>query len=323
MSIIRPEDLENPVNGSPLDGVVLIANYAVKVSKNGSEFIDGKIQSGSSMTFRVWSDRQAFRKLKEQSLANHVCRIHGQIQEYQGNYSVVIDSLEEEPGYTIGQFMPELYDTEEWFLSLQENSCQLLSEKGRETLDRLLYQNAELVSRLKEEFAAMNHHDNCKGGLLAHTVKMVDFLPTIFSNYPTLISEKDDQGQWNVSPDKQDLLVIGCILHDIGKTREMNYGVYQPGSFVSHRFFGAEMMELHKEYIVGKYGEEWFYHLIAILLQHHNEFADPCRDVYALIVHKIDDIESGLTNLCQEIDQNSRTDPSGNFIWYDGKTLYY
>ena len=199
----------------------------------------------------------------------------------------------------------------------------MLSEKGRETLDRLLYQNEALVSRLKEEFAAMSHHDNCKGGLLAHTVKMVDFLPIVLDNYPVLFSDKDDSGQLKESPDKRDLLVIGCILHDIGKTREMDYGVYQKGSFVSHRFFGAEMVEEHKDYIVGQYGEEWFYHLIAILLQHHDQFGDPCRDVYALIVHKIDDIESSLTNLSQEIEQNGNTDPSGQFIWYDNKTLYY
>ena len=103
----------------------------------------------------------------------------------------------------------------------------------------------------------------------------------------------------------------------------MDYGVYQKGSFVSHRFFGAEMVEEHKDYIVKQYGEEWFYHLIAILLQHHDQFGDPCRDVYALIVHKIDDIESSLTNLSQEIEQNGNTDPSGQFIWYDNKTLYY
>ena len=200
---------------------------------------------------------------------------------------------------------------------------RMLSEKGRETLDRLLYQNEALVSRLKEEFAAMSHHDNCKGGLLAHTVKMVDFLPIVLDNYPVLFSDKDISGELKASPDKRDLLVIGCILHDIGKTREMDYGVYQKGSFVSHRFFGAEMVEEHKDYIVGQYGEEWFYHLIAILLQHHDQFGDPCRDVYALIVHKIDDIESSLTNLSQEIEQNGNTDPSGQFIWYDNKTLYY
>ena len=319
MDIIRPEELEQLVNGQTMDGIVLIANYAVKVSKNGSEFIDGKIQSGETVPFRVWSDRRAFGKLKDNNLANHVCTIHGMVQEYQGSYSVIIDDLQEEEGYTIGQFMPDPYDTEEWFLALQENSRQLLSEKGRDALDRVLYQNVELVTRLKEEFAAMNHHDNCKGGLLAHTVKMVDFLPTIINNYPSLFSEADGE----ISSDKKDLLVIGCILHDIGKTREMNYGVYQPGSFVSHRYFGAEMLEEHKGYLVSQYDEEWFYHLIAILLQHHGEYADPCRDVYALIVHKIDDIESSLTNLSQEIDQNSRSDPSGNFVWYDGKTLYY
>ncbi len=323
MDIIRPEELKELTANLHMEGIVLIGSYAVKTAKSGSEYIDGRIQSGYSVKFRAWSSSRAFQKLKDKPLANHVCSISGRVDEYQGNCSVIIDDVQEVEGYSIGQFMPELYNTEEWFLSLQENSCRMLSEKGRETLDRLLYQNEALVSRLKEEFAAMSHHDNCKGGLLAHTVKMVDFLPIVLDNYPVLFSDKDDSGQLKESPDKRDLLVIGCILHDIGKTREMDYGVYQKGSFVSHRFFGAEMVEEHKDYIVGQYGEEWFYHLIAILLQHHDQFGDPCRDVYALIVHKIDDIESSLTNLSQEIEQNGNADPSGQFIWYDNKTLYY
>lgn len=323
MEIIRPEELEELMARQPLDGIVLITSYAVKTAKNGSEYIDGKIQSGSSLKFLAWSSSRAFQKLKDQNLANHVCSIHGIVDEYQGRYSVVLDDIQAEDGYSVGQFMPALYDTEEWFLSLQENSCQLLSEKGREMLDRLLYRNEELVTRLKEEFAAMSHHDNCKGGLLAHTVKMVDFLPIIFDNYPVLTSEKDSRGAMSFSQDKKDLLVIGCILHDIGKTREMEYGVYQPGSFVSHRYFGAEMIEAHRDFIVEQYGEEWFYHLIAILLQHHDEFGDPCRDVYALVVHKIDDLESSLTNISQEIDRNANADPSGQFIWYDKRTLYF
>ena len=302
MDIIRPEELKELTANLPMEGIVLIGSYAVKTAKSGSEYIDGKIQSGHSVKFRAWSSSRAFQKLKENPLANHVCSISGRVDEYQGSCSVIIDDLQEVTGYSIGQFMPELYNTEEWFLALQENSCRMLSEKGRETLDRLLYQNETLVSRLKEEFAAMSHHDNCKGGLLAHTVKMVDFLPIVLDNYPILFSDKDSSGQMKESPDKRDLLVIGCILHDIGKTREMDYGVYQKGSFVSHRFFGAEMVEEHKDYIVKQYGEEWFYHLIAILLQHHDH---------------------SLTNLSQEIEQNGNTDPSGQFIWYDNKTLYY
>ena len=323
MNMIRPEQLENLTAGQFLDGIVLIASYAVKTAKSGSEYIDGKIQSGKAVKFLSWSSSRAFQQLKDQKLANHVCAIRGKVDEYQGSCSVILEDLEVTSGYTIGQFMPEVYDSEEWFLSLQENSCRMLSEKGREMLDLLLYRNETLVVRLKEEFAAMSHHDNCKGGLLAHTVKMVDFLPIIFDNYPMLIAEKDASGQLQESTDKKDLLVIGCILHDIGKTREMEYGIYQTGSFVSHRFFGAEMVEQYKGEIVAQYGEEWFYHLIAILLQHHDQYGDPCRNVYAYIVHKIDDMESGLTNLSQAMDQNANSDPSGQFIWYDDKTLYF
>ena len=202
MDIIRPEELKELTANLPMEGIVLIGSYAVKTAKSGSEYIDGKIQSGHSVKFRAWSSSRAFQKLKENPLANHVCSISGRVDEYQGSCSVIIDDLQEVTGYSIGQFMPELYNTEEWFLALQENSCRMLSEKGRETLDRLLYQNETLVSRLKEEFAAMSHHDNCKGGLLAHTVKMVDFLPIVLDNYPILFSDKDSSGQTGSSGDR-------------------------------------------------------------------------------------------------------------------------
>jgi len=240
MDIISSEVLLHPAAGQKIQGIALIGNYTVKTTKNGKEYIDGKIQSGESLRFMVWSDRKAFEKLRPGKLANKPCAILGQINEFQGSFSVIIDDIKEAEGYSIGQFLPEKYDSEEWFQSLRESSDRLLSEKGRKLLDRMLFSNIPLTERLREEFAAMNHHDNCKGGLLAHTVKMLDVVPLVFDNYRTLISERDEAGNWFDSQDKKDLLVIGCILHDIGKTREMNYGVYQKNSFVTHRYFGAE-----------------------------------------------------------------------------------
>ena len=322
MEIIKQEELENLIAGQTMQGVVLVTSYAVKVSKSGREYIDGKLQSGTTVKFRVWTDRPAFEKMKINDLTNKPCEIKGTVDEYNGAYSIIITDIIEAPEFKIGMFMPVFYDVDRWYESLVSMAKQMLSDKGMNLLGSMLFNNPRLVDRLKEEFAAMNHHDNCRGGLLAHTVKMLDLVPGIIDTYPTLVSEKNSSGEMVESPDKRDLLVIGCIMHDIGKVREMKYGVYQRESFISHRFFGAEYVEHFRKQIIELYSEKWFYDLEAILLQHHDEFGDPCRNLYALIIHKIDDIESSLTNLSQEIETNLNSDPSGEFIWYDGKTLY-
>ena len=115
--------------------------------------------------------------------------------------------------------------------------------------------------------------------------------------------------------------MIGSLLHDIGKTMEMNYGVYQPNSAISHRILGLDILYKYRADIESAYDEKWFRDLQSIIVEHHGEFADPCRTVVAYVVHKVDCFDSVMTCLAQSLDESMMTDTSGSSVRIDGDFL--
>jgi 3'-5' exoribonuclease len=215
-------------------------------------------------------------------------------------------------GYNAQQFIPVIYDKEAYWGAALSILKANLSEKGMGVLEELLLKNQELVERFKTEFSASNHHDNCLSGLLAHSYKMLVMLNTMLPMYKSVLAEDGENPD-----DRKDLLYIGTFLHDIGKTKEMEYGVYTQNSAVSHRFFGAELVAEHKESIIGVYNEKWYYELCSIMLEHHGEFADPCRTWAAMIVHWLDVFESRMQGFIQQKEKQVNEDSTGRYVWFD------
>jgi 3'-5' exoribonuclease len=101
--------------------------------------------------------------------------------------------------------------------------------------------------------------------------------------------------------DFKDLLIIGALVHDIGKVDEMEYGVYKDCSIITHRILGLKYVEAEAEMIKAQYSEQWLHELEAIIVQHHDEFDDKARTVGAYVVHQADILDSRLTLLQQSV----------------------
>ena len=59
----------------------------------------------------------------------------------------------------------------------------------------------------------------------------------------------------------------------------------------------------------------WYYNLISILLQHHDEWGEPCKTVYAKLVNLVDDLDAKLTSISEAMEEGVST------IQFDGKYL--
>ena len=120
-----------------------------------------------------------------------------------------------------------------FFLSTQKNRGDLLKEVFswfRGITNRYLHDllgvfllNEAWVRRFYDAPAAKRMHQPYLGGLLEHTVNMLNLVPAVCTNYP-----KTDR----------DLLATGVILHDIGKIEEYEYDcritVSSQGHFLGH-----------------------------------------------------------------------------------------
>lgn len=295
--IITKEKLDSGTNNETIEGIILLKDCSIQTAKTGSKYLSGNLQSQKTISFKIWGNSPAFEKCKDNLAVNQVCRINGTFNEYNGLLSIVINDVEFLPYEDPTPFMESKYDGEKLAEAIEVFCKNHLSEKGYILMDRIFFSDPVLMRRFSNEFAAMSHHDNCKSGLAAHTYKVLKLLGCVLTVYKNIL--QDDEGQ--PDPDKRDLLIIGALLHDIGKIQEMNFGVYTETSFVTHRIIGLEFILEHKHLFIKDYGEMWFKHLEAIIMQHHNEYGEHCKTVYSYVVHLVDNLDSILSLIDQEI----------------------
>lgn len=314
MEMITKEQLQKMTAGQQINGIILVKDYSIQLTKTGKEYVAGSLQSGIDVPFKAWGNSSAFPKFKNEAYESVPSYIVGSVDGYGGTNSIIVESVQAVEGYTPDQFFPIRYDIEAYWTALKNQIAKRVSSKGQEICNSILFNNEELSARFKNEFAAMSHHDNCKGGLLAHTYKVLNNIANVIAIYPSL-TVRDGK----TDEDFIDLLYIGTLLHDVGKTVEMNFGVYQPKSIVTHNYLGLEFIAPYKDAIVQAYDEMWYYNLVSVLLQHHGDFEAPCRTVVAFIIHKADEFDSTLTLLSQSMEQVNNV--SGSKIKFDGKYL--
>ena len=313
MEIIKKEQLEHGTEGTALSGIILIKNYNISLTKTGKEYINGTLQSGKEINFKVWGNASAFNELKNNEYTNVPSYINGKYNLYNGELSIIVETCQAVEGYEPADFLPVVYNIDAYWNALKTLYESRVSDKAKALANKYLFDNN--VSELfKSEFAAASNHDNCKGGLLAHTYKMLTAVNLIFTNYPKLFFNEGVA----VDQDFVDLIFFGAMMHDIGKVREMHYGVYTPEAIVTHRYLGIEHFD--RADIIANYSEIWYYNLVSIMLQHHGEFDDECRTLAAWIVHKADMLDSEMTLMQQNIDNAFGKDNTKR-VKYNGKYL--
>ena len=155
-------------------------------------------------------------------------------------------------------------------------------------------------------YAATSHHDNVSGGLINHTLKMLNIAETVLKNLPELEFMKDN-------------IYMGIVVHDIGKIDcYTSTGSVDTLNYVDHKALGIEKMAQLKLQLLKHISEDDYYQLLAIILGHHGEFGEPCHTVATQIIHYIDMLDSQTTGLVQLMKQ---VNYSGD-IKFDGRYLH-
>lgn len=297
MNIITQEQLKNLVGGQAIDGIVLIKDYSVQMTRNNKEYITGRLQSGVERQFKAWGNSAAFANLKREAYENVPSYIRASGDDYGGTISLVLDSVQAVDGYTPDQFFLVKYNIDAYWEALKKLVASRVSAKALDICNKVLFDNEAVANRFKVEFAARSHHDNCKSGLLAHTYKVTSLIATIIQQYPGITSRTGVTDAQLV-----DLLIVGALLHDVGKIYEYEFGVYLPASCVTHKYLGAELINEHKAEIIAAYDENWYYNLISIMLEHHGQFGEPPKTVWAQVIHFADMFDANLTDVMQAVE---------------------
>lgn len=299
--------------GSPAEirgeGIVLLKNYNQGSTNSGKPKYTGTIANIEESKFNTWNNSSAFEYLSQLPTDSqpHVVWICYSLSKY----GLIINHIEGVDGFDPDSFVYHKYSAKQKatdFISVLKESG--ITENAMSVIRAVYHMeyNDTVSKRIVREYAAYSHHDNCPSGLLAHTVKCIKIYNGIKATYAFLKDEITN-----------DLMVISITLHDIGKIYEMHDGIYQEYSFITHRGLGLEHLMPYKKMIVGLYSEEFYYMICSVILQHHGEYGEYPRTVYAMIVHMIDDLEAQLTSIDDLLQSGEVTcDSGGAKIKYDG-----
>lgn len=162
------------------------------------------------------------------------------------------------------------------------------------------------------------HHNYC-GGLLEHTLTVVELCLRVAKVYPLL---------------NKDLLITGALLHDIGKLNEFKMKVVpeytDEGRLIGHIVMGSELITAKINEIRANGGAfpdklEWM--LKHMILSHHGnlEFGSPIIPLFpeAFVLYMMDNLDAKIFVFKEKIDENSNSnDFFTNYDTLFGQNFY-
>lgn len=174
-------------------------------------------------------------------------------------------------------------DVAEMWQELQEELATL-TEPSLAALRKEIFADEDIANRFRRAPAAKSHHQAYLGGLLEHTLNVVQLARKIASTYEGV---------------ELDLLLTGALFHDIGKIYEFHYDKFidysDAGRLLGHITIGANLIadQIKKLY---DFPENLRLKLIHLILSHHGkyEWQSPKRPKFleGIILHQADYIDS-------------------------------
>jgi 3'-5' exoribonuclease len=185
---------------------------------------------------------------------------------------------------------------------------------------RLLIERIFARQGVREGFmkapAAKGIHHNYIGGLLEHSLFILRAISALLPVYTHMGFNRD-------------MLVVGAIVHDLGKIYEYTYtkiiDITPMGRLLGHIYLSANMVDQAASSIEG-FPEELKLQLLHMVLGHHGqlEFGSPKLPMTkeAIFLHMLDDLDAKLTGICSIIDATPEEEPFSAFSSIYNRHLY-
>lgn len=226
-----------------IDGLFAIANSQLGRTRQDKPYLRCLISDRSGEApARMWScDEALFASLPTDGFV----RIEGETQAYQGQLQIIIHTIEpSEP--SVEEMKDLLPVTERDIEEMWTETVRLLESfehPAMRALGELFLEDAYFVEAFKRAPAAKALHHSHLGGLLEHTVTLMQIADRICPLYPKI---------------NRDLVVMGCFLQDIGKTRELRYdrafSYTDQGELIGHIVEGTHMLRAKTEQLMREKG---------------------------------------------------------------------
>ncbi|MBI5884759.1 HD domain-containing protein [archaeon] len=286
--------------------------FFVKFKKGTAQYAKGfsfelmlSDNSGKNIEFKYWGglDEAKVKAIYDSIKADSIVRVQGRVSVYNNKMQLAanepnkIEVLEKEQ-YEDSDFIKKAKkDLNAMYAMLLKEIETIENPKIKELLDSI-FKDKETEQKFKKHPGAIEIHHNWVGGLLQHTLEVLEYCKTSAELFPTL---------------DKDLLIAGALLHDIGKLEEIG---------VTSRIKGTSKGQLAGHLILSsifvsnkcdelKLDEETKNKLLHIIVSHHGkpEFGSPKEPMFteALVVYYSDELSSKAAEMAEFIETNKQS----------------
>lgn len=289
-----------------VDAAFLVRDKVTAMAKNGKPYLTLKLMDKTGeVEGRVWDNVDEFSNRFEK---NDILQIQAKASVYLGKMQVVIQDLQKVPEAEVdlGDFLPtSAQSTTELVDHLRRRIDSLNNPHLRALMDAF-FADKDFLRAYSTAPAAKSMHHVYLGGLLEHSLSISELVDDVSRHYPEL---------------DRDLLVVGGLLHDIGKVAELSYlrsfDYTDEGKLLGHIMIGVEMLD-EKITTLADFPRPLAVHLKHLLLSHHGqyEYGSPKRPktLEAVVLNFIDDLDSKMNGIRSHIEKEAHRE--GNWTSY-------
>lgn len=269
--------------------ILLVKDKIMAMAKNGKPYMNLRLMDKSGdIEGKIWDNVELLDKTFDK---DDFVKIRGKASVYMDKMQVVIAEITKFPEeqLNLADFLPESPRFVSDMLQELQNVVATISNQYLKSLMEAFLADETFISKYSMAPAAKGMHHVYLGGLLEHSLALVKLVKTIVPLYEGI---------------NEDLLVVGALMHDVGKIYEMSYtrsfDYTDEGKLLGHITIGVELLD-EKIRTVPDFPRELSMLIKHMLLSHHGqyEYGSPKRPktVEATILSYLDDMDSKINGI--------------------------
>ncbi|MFO0838410.1 MAG: TraI domain-containing protein [Phycisphaerae bacterium] len=284
------------------DQIFLLTQKDLRTTNSGGMYMHAVLADASGqLVARMWNaNQQHYDSLPDSGLIH----VTGRVENYKNQRQFIIDAtrVAADDGANPADFLPRTrHDIEQMWSRVKEILRGIRNSYLRNLVAKFINDDA-FAAAFKLAPAARTNHHAFVGGLLEHTLNLLELAVLVLPRYPEVSA---------------DLVLAGLFLHDAGKTRELsfrtNFDYTSEGQLLGHIVL-ATMWVQEKARLLEResntaFPPEILFALQHILVAHHGkyEFGSPRLPATpeAIMVHYLDNLDAKLNMMLTAINADA------------------
>ena len=299
MKDIYIADLATFDEGKPFDSFFIVLNKQQRTTKTNKPYLNLILgDKTGQLEGRVWEPGDP--RIAKTFDKGDVVKARGSASRFDDRLQMKVDQLRLAQTGEVDKsdLLPSTtYDVVALWSQL-ESSVESLTNPDLKRLLTTILADPAIAAAYREAPAARQLHHAWLGGLLEHVVSLLSLADRVAAHYPLL---------------DRDLLLTGVVLHDIGKIRELSWGVgfdYTiEGTLLGHIQMGIDMVEKAIASLPD-FPDRLRTLVLHMILSHHGklEFGSPKLPMIpeALVLNFVDDLDAKMQAVSSEFEKSLR-----------------